>query len=169
MKPPAQSTDIKEGPVPGLLGDVAGLHGRYYAQHWDLPVAFECKVASDMAEFLGRYDPARDLVLSAIGTGRVQASISLDGSRSSLAPRQAQLRWFIVDEALRGTGIGRRLFERVLSFGRQAGFGSIYLTTFRGLDAAAALYCTAGFELVEAKAGSTWGRELVEEKYMLHL
>ena len=42
---------------------------------------------------------------------------------------------------------GRRL--RALGFARESGLASVYLTTFRGLDAAAALYARAGFTVTD--------------------
>ena len=63
--------DINAGLVPGLLGDLAALHGRNYAEHWGFPVLFEDKVAREMGEYLSRYDAAKDHVY---GAGTATAS-----------------------------------------------------------------------------------------------
>ena len=44
----------------GALGKIVALHGTYYAQHWNLGLYFEAKVATEMAEFLNRFDPMID-------------------------------------------------------------------------------------------------------------
>ena len=46
--------------VPGAIGDLAALHARHYAASHGFDRVFEAKVAGDLAEFLGRRDPARD-------------------------------------------------------------------------------------------------------------
>jgi GNAT superfamily N-acetyltransferase len=158
---------IETGPLPGLLGDIAALHGRYYAREWGFPTFFEAKVAREMGEFLLRYDPARDLVLSVCGADRVMGSITLDGSNPQAAPGQAHLRWFILDGSLAGQGLGKRLVGDVIAFARQAGMASIYLTTFRGLEPAGTLYARNGFPVVAEEAGVTWGREVVEQRLEL--
>lgn len=150
------------GPAPGLLGDIVALHGRYYAQHWQFPFAFESGVARAMASFLDRYDPACDLVLSVRGTERWLGSITLDASDPALRPGEAHLRWFILDPDLHGRGLGHRLLGEAIAFARTTGIRSVYLTTFRGLDRAFALYTAAGFRVVEERLGRNWGAEVVE-------
>ena len=151
-------------PLAGVLGDVTALHGRYYARAWSFPITFEAKVAREMAEFLARYDPARDVLLSAVVGERVVASVTIDGSDPLLPVGLAHLRWFVVDAALRGQGVGKRLLAEAVGFARKAGFAGIYLTTFRGLEAAAALYAAAGFRVVAEEMGESWGREVVEQR-----
>ncbi len=161
--------DINSGPVPGLLGDVAALHGRYYAEHWGFPVFFEDKVAREMGEYLSRYDAAKDLVLWIGDRDRVTGSITIDGSDPALASGQAHLRWFILHESLAGQGLGGRMIRQSLEFSRNAGFSSVYLTTFKGLGAAMSLYEKAGFKIVEEQAGETWGRTVLEQRLELEL
>lgn len=48
------------GYKPGGLGKVVELHGRYYGAEWNFDLAFEADIATDLAAFLGRLDPARD-------------------------------------------------------------------------------------------------------------
>ena len=163
-----QGTDglpVYEGPAPGLIGDSIALHGRYYAQHWKFPIAFEAKVAAEMAAFFGRYDPQCDLVLSLRGADRWLGSITLDGSDPACLDHQAHLRWFILDPTVSGRGYGKHLLEAAITFARRTARRSIYLTTFRGLDAAAHLYTAAGFRIVDEQLGRTWGADAVE----LHL
>jgi len=74
-------SDIKlvKGYVPGSIGRVAELHGTYSHEHWNFTVFFEAKVASELSEFLGRYDEKRDGFWTASLKGRVEGSITIDG------------------------------------------------------------------------------------------
>lgn len=156
--------EIKQGPCPGLLGDVAALHGRYYASHWDFPVDFEAKVAREMSEYLQRFDPAQDAIFRVEADDHILGSITIDGSDPALAPGQSHLRWFILAESLAGQGLGKAFMEMALKFAQSAGFKSIYLTTFEGLGPAMALYRRAGFTVVEESEGNTWGRTVLEQR-----
>jgi hypothetical protein len=81
-------SNLERGPCPGLLGDVAAMHGRYYAKHWGFPIVFEDKVAREMGAFLQRYDPARDLILWLGDEHRVRGSITIDGSDTGFRARE---------------------------------------------------------------------------------
>ncbi len=48
------------GHVPGAIGRIVELHGRYYAREWRFGRYFEAKVASELGEFLARFDASRD-------------------------------------------------------------------------------------------------------------
>ena len=158
------------GPRPGLLGDVAAMHGRYYAAHWSFPTAFECKVSSEMAAFLNRYDSARDLTLSVDGAdGRIAASITLDVSDPQLTETQGHIRWFVIGDDMRGKGLGGAMLGAVIAHSKAIGLRSLYLTTFRGLDAAAAVYAKAGFRIVDEQPGATWGRTVTEQRLEIDL
>lgn len=165
----AAPLSIDHGPQPGWLGEMVALHGRYYAAAWDFPLSFEAKVASEAAAFLGRYDPARDLVLTVGLPDRLIATLTLDGSDPALRAGETHLRWFIVDQAARGMGLGRRLIETAIAFARRSGAQSMYLTTFRELEAAGALYSRAGFRITAEMTGLTWGRTVTEQRLDLVL
>ena len=160
---------VEAGPRPGLLGDVVALHGRYYARNWDVTLCFEIKVAREMGDFLMRYDAARDLVLSVVENERVLGSITLDGSDPDEPPGQGHLRWFIMDGALAGRGLGSRLLDQAIEFARHSGLKSAYLTTFRGLEPAGILYTRAGFRLTAEEPGESWGRPVIEQRFDLPL
>ncbi len=167
----SQQTKIVEGLFPGLLGDVAAMHGRDYADAFGFPVMFEQIVARGMADFFARYDATRDLTASVVDadSNSVLGSITLDGSDPQHTNGEAHLRWFIMSPSLRGQGLGKELIGRVVSYARAAGYRSIYLDTFDGLPAAAALYRRAGFEITHEAPGSTWGKEMLEQRFELIL
>ncbi len=158
---------IMKGYLPGAIGRVAELNGRYYAENWGFGLFFEAMAAADLSEFLKRYDPRRDGFWTASSGGRVEGHITIDGVHSET--EGAHLRYFIVSDAFRGKGIGRELIGRAVAFCREAGHGKVYLWTFEGLHAARHLYEGAGFRLVESRRGSRWGKEVTEQRFALHL
>ena len=94
-------TDITyAGYRPGALGRICELQSAYYGREWEFGAAYETKVAGDMAEFLGRFDPDRDMFLTALKGDSIEGGITIDGPN---ADGWVRLRWFIVSEALRGS------------------------------------------------------------------
>ncbi|MEW5722003.1 MAG: GNAT family N-acetyltransferase [Thermodesulfobacteriota bacterium] len=150
------------GYAPGTIGRITELHGTYYARHWQMGLFFEAKVAAELAELLGRLDPAGDLFLAARDGERIIGSIALDGGRDADG---ARLRFFIVDPAYQGRGVGRELMRRAMDFCRRAGHGRVYLWTFAGLDAARRLYEEFGFVLVREHPDDQWGLTLSEQMF----
>jgi RimJ/RimL family protein N-acetyltransferase len=125
-------------------------------------VLFESKVTREFAEFAARFDPVCDGMWFVIDRGEVHGSIVIDGHGDG---RQAHLRWFMLGDAMRGRGQGHRLIDAAMSFCRRAGYRRVYLNTFKGLDAARALYERAGFRLVAEQSGETWGHAVVEQRF----
>jgi len=159
--------EIVRGWVPGAIGRVAELHARYYHRHWKFGVFFEAKVATELSEFLGRYDERRDGFWTASVAGRIEGSITIDGLHAEDAG--AHLRWFIMSDALRGRGVGKRLIGTALDFCRARRYARVYLWTFAGLAAARHLYEASGFRLVEQRAGTQWGTAVEEQRFELSL
>lgn len=158
----AIDAQIQEGYAPGCIGDVASLHARYYAQAAGFGVVFERLVATGLAAFAEALPAAgKNLWRYTDGT-RTLASIAID---SDLAARTAHLRWFIVDESLRGMGVGRALLARALRFADTLDVDETYLWTFKGLDAARHLYESAGFVLTDEAEGTQWGGVVVEQRF----
>lgn len=157
---------IHEHWAPGVIGGIAALHGRYYAESHGFGAFFEAKVAREVGEFLQRLDPARDLFRCAIAGDRVLGSIALDAGED---PASAHLRWFILDPALRGQGLGRRWLTEAIAQARRIAAPEIHLWTLDGLDAAARLYADAGFGLDREMEAEQWGRRTIERRLVLPL
>lgn len=150
------------GYVPGAVGTIGRLHGEYYAREHRFGVLFESKVTREFAEFSARFDPAFDGMWFVVDAGAVHGSIVIDGHGGS---GQAHLRWFMLSDAVRGKGLGHRLMDTALAFCRRKGHRHVYLNTFKGLDAARALYDRAGFRLVAEQTGTTWGHAVTEQRF----
>lgn len=150
------------GYVPGALGRITELHGRYYSRHWGLDVRFEAEVARELGEFMERYDPAHDRIWVASRGEAILGSLTIDGG--STPAHEARLRWFILDEVCHGQGIGKRLMDEAMQFCERAGFERVFLWTFRGLDAARHLYDRAGFEVTDGREDTDWGDPVLHQR-----
>ncbi len=156
---------MRVGDRPGDVGEVIALHARLYAGEYDLDATFEGYVASGLGEWLTGPRPAPGRLWVAEGDERVVAAIGLTG----VSPQLGQLRWFLVDAAARGRGLGRELLDGALTFARASGYERVMLETFSELQGAAHLYRAAGFERVGTWVTTMWGRELARERYELTL
>jgi N-acetylglutamate synthase-like GNAT family acetyltransferase len=153
-------TDLR----PGDMGAVIELHGRIYAREYGFDHTFEAYVAGPLAEFSQSAD-ARERIWLAERDGKIVGCIAIVAS----APDVAQLRWFLVDPSARGLGIGKTLVHEAVAFCRSCRYKSVILWTVSVLTAAANLYRSMGFRLVERKPVKQWGVDVIEERYELDL
>jgi DNA-binding MarR family transcriptional regulator/GNAT superfamily N-acetyltransferase len=162
--PASSATEIVAGYQPGAIGRITQMHANYYARHHGFGQVFESKVAAGLADFLGRLDHPDNQLWLAIDHGRIVGSVAIDGE--DLGAPNAHLRWFILDEELRGAGVGRRLLSNALAFCDERGFETTQLWTFKGLDAARSLYERFGFILSKQWSGDQWGVALHEQHFV---
>jgi len=155
------------GYIPGAIGIITEMHATYYHQNWNFGLFFERKVATEMSEFLGRYNRDRDGFWVAVIDGRVAGSIAVDGLHAE--GEGAHLRWFIVSPEHQGRGIGTRLLQKALAFSRACNFRRLYLWTFEGLGPARRLYEKYGFTLYKEHRAEQWGRIIQEQQFELLL
>jgi DNA-binding MarR family transcriptional regulator/N-acetylglutamate synthase-like GNAT family acetyltransferase len=160
----AAEVAIESGYRPGVIGRAVEMHARYYGRTVGFGRAFERDVAAGLADFMGRLDNPRNGLWVASRAGTVVGTVAIDGE--VMGPHSARLRWFIVEDGMRGGGIGRRLLAEAVAFCDRQGFADIQLWTFRGLDAARALYEAHGFALAEEAASRPWDVEIVEQRFV---
>ena len=153
-------TDVR----PGDIGAVVQMHGLIYASEYGFNSRFEAYVAGPLSEFVLKNSPRERLWIAERECKLVGCVAIVEAG-----DHVAQLRWYLVDPAIRGTGLGSRLLNQALGFCREAGYRSVMLWTVRALVGAARLYQTAGFRKVEQAPGNDWGVEVMEEKYELQL
>ena len=161
-----------KGYVPGLVGRVGELHGRYYASVWDSGAPFEMLVLRQLCDFIEHYDPAVDLVVSARVDDVLAGAISIvgrphlydcghgpdagvpagdatPGDAPAVQAPDVQLRFFIVDPAFHGQGMGKALLHAALGWCRERGVRSVFLWTVDNLPQSRGLYESVGFRVVE--------------------
>jgi len=150
---------------PGDFGWIVARHGALYASEYGYDARFEAVVARIAADFLDRFDPARERCWIAEIDGENVGSVCLVKKSAAVA----KLRLLIVDPRARGLGIGRRLVGECVQFARSAGYRTITLWTHGQLAAARRIYASCGFSCVGRKKVHAFGKRLVDETWEMQL
>ena len=160
----ADRIDIQQGYQSGVIGRATEIHARFYAAMSGFGQFFESQVAEGLAEFASRLTNPKNGLWVAVQSGRIVGTVAIDGE--DMGADTAHLRWFIVDDGLRGTGVGKRLMTEAIAFCDNRGFETTQLWTFQGLNAARRLYEGFGFVLTEERAGNQWGGDVMEQRFV---
>lgn len=148
----------------GLIARITQLHALYYARTSGFGQRFESVVAAGLADFCDRLGHPRNRIWTALQGDDIVGSVAIDGQ--DLGAGIAHLRWFIVDDRTRGSGVGRKLLSAAVEFADDQGFAETHLWTFSGLAAARHLYESCGFACAQEKAGDQWGKQVLEQRFV---
>jgi DNA-binding MarR family transcriptional regulator/GNAT superfamily N-acetyltransferase len=146
---------------PGDMGWVTSAHGALYAQEYGWDISLEALVAKITAEFIEKFDPARERCWIAELDGAPVGSVFVVRKSDAIA----KLRLLILDPKARGLGLGKRLVDECLRFARDAGYTSMTLWTQSILTSARGIYQHAGFKLVAEEPHHSFGVDLVGETW----
>lgn len=136
------------------------LHAVVYREQYGFRDIFEYYVLKGMAEHMANPEGGRLWVAEA--DGRIVGGIAVVRAEAETA----QVRWFVMDPACQGKGIGRRLFATAMEFCRERGYGRVFLWTIDILGAARHLYAGFGFAPTEKKTNAEWtGEPITEERW----
>ncbi len=160
----APAIEIVSGYLPGFTGRTLEMHMQYYSRTVGFGAFFEAAVGAALADLTGRLSHPLNQTWSALSGKRIVGSVSIDGE--NLGENRAHLRTFIIDDSVRGSGVGRQLLNRAVSFCDEQGFDETHLWTFKGLDAARHLYESVGFTLAEEQPGTQWGQLMTEQLFI---
>ncbi len=155
------------GYIPGAIGRITELHATYYNEHWGFDLNFEYQVATELSEFLIRFNEASDGFWLAILDGKIVGSVAIDSSSGST--EGARLRWFIVAPECQGHGVGQALMREAINFCKKANLSRVCLWTFCGLDAARYLYEKYGFTLCKEHKDNQWGNTVTHQMFKLNI
>ena len=172
MPRPSQSWHLRPL-APGDIGWVISRHGALYAAEYGWDMRFEAMVARIGADYVERFEPAREAAWIAERNGTKLGCVFLVRARSqssgAVIAGTAQLRMLLVDPSARGAGVGAGLVAECERFARSKGYRRIVLWTNSILTAARAIYAKAGYRLVESEPHRSFGQRLIGETWELTL
>lgn len=158
------SISIRYNLKPGDLGQVAALHGKIYAEEHGFGMGFEAYVMESLLEFYRQYNTNKDRVWVVESQGKMIGFLLLMHRQDE----QAQLRYFILEKAYRGLGLGKRLMEEWMEFYQEKCYKGAYLYTTSGLDPAVSLYERFGFKKISQVKSRNFGIPMLEMLYRLY-
>jgi N-acetylglutamate synthase-like GNAT family acetyltransferase len=150
---------------PGDLGWVVKAHGEVYANEFGWDTTFDALVARIVADYAVTDDPSRQAAWIAEVEGRRAGCVFCVEADEMTA----QLRILLVEPWARGHRLGARLVDECVGFARQAGYTRLKLWTNHPLVAAAHIYRSRGFTLVEEEPHRSFGVDLLGQVYELDL
>jgi GNAT superfamily N-acetyltransferase len=148
---------------PGDFGYVIYRHGILYGKEYNYGISFETYVGAGLYEFYKNYNPELDRVWICEHNSTIVGFVLLMHRENNTA----QLRYFYLEPAYRGIGLGNKLMKLYMDFLKAKGYHSSYLWTTHELEAAASLYTRYGFQLTEQKESTAFGKPLKEQRYDL--
>jgi GNAT superfamily N-acetyltransferase len=147
------------------LDHIIKRHGQIYEKEYRFDETFVDYVRKPLYEFYENFDKNFENIWIAVYEEDIAGFIAL----VKVDEYTAQLRWFLLEKEMRGKGIGSELMTNLIEFAKDKNYNNIYLWTVGFLDAARHLYEKFGFELMETKASTIWGKKLTEEKWNLKI
>lgn len=138
---------------------VVDRHGELYSDMFGWGADFRTVVAAICDELLLRRDGEDECGWIAEIGGRPAGCIAI----CRRTDEEAQLRLLIVDESVRGRGVGRMLVEQCVGHARLRGYKRMVLWTNADLKGARRLYESAGFRPAEAEEVEQFGSRWVSE------
>ncbi len=128
---------------PATLSDLDEIRTmlREYAAWLEVDLCFQ-GFEKELAELPGEYAPPRGRMLYADGAGCV--------ALRPIEEEVCEMKRLYVRPAFRGSGLGRRLVEKLIEEARTIGYRRMRLDTMPKMDSAQRMYASFGFRDIEA-------------------
>jgi GNAT superfamily N-acetyltransferase len=152
---------VLRDPEPGDLGWVVERHAAFYGREYGFDTRFEGDVAGMIAAYVAAFRPGRDRCWIAECDGVRCGSVFVAHDDDETA----RLRLLLIEPAVRGTGLGRRLVQTAVAFAREAGYRRMVLWTHDILTAARGIYLSEGFTMTASAPNERWGPRLTSETW----
>ena len=151
---------------PAEADAVAELHRRVYGPEYGMNDEFVSRVAEGLHAAVARGWPN-----SGGGVWLIDENAELCGSLALTDEGEGlgRVRWFVLDSALRGQGLGRKMVSELVATAREQRFERLELETFSALTAAARIYREHGFERTWERERTDWGPPITYQQYELSL
>jgi GNAT superfamily N-acetyltransferase len=161
----SKAIDIRRELRPGDLEAIVAMHARLYRE-FGVDAEFVADIEARIDEAVaGGFPGERDAIRIVERDDEFAGSLVLTDEGEGIGC----FRWFLLDPAVRGRGLGRLMVAELVALARRLGYRLLRLETFSDLRVAAAIYRDAGFRLVAEETGPRWGRELTYQHYELEL
>ncbi|OWU84501.1 hypothetical protein ATO6_12510 [Oceanicola sp. 22II-s10i] len=142
---------------PDDLEWIVATHARLYAEENGFDETFGLVVRQVAQAFLDRNDPREAGFVAVSGDRRVGSILS-----TRLDETTGQVRLFLIEPEMRGTGLGPRLLAAAEDIARGQGCVALKLWTHESHRAACALYARFGWTAGAGRPITNYGQPLVE-------
>ena len=151
----------------GDMGWIVHRQARIYAEEYGWNQEYEALISRIVADFLDRFDPAREHCWIAEQDGAIIGSVFVVAhpERDGVA----KLRLLYVEPTARGLGVGRSLVGQCTRFARERGYHTLTLWTNSVLVSARRLYEAEGYRLVDEQPHHSFGKDLTGQTWELAL
>ncbi|GAB6107759.1 bifunctional helix-turn-helix transcriptional regulator/GNAT family N-acetyltransferase [Fusibacter bizertensis] len=122
-------------------------------------------VRNGVNQLVTQFDISRDCLYILEYGGQPSGCIAI----AHTSAETAQLRFFFVEDKLRGLGAGHKLIDMAINFCREKLYKHVFLWTFSDLEAARHLYALKGFHIEDKHENNEWGSPIIEERWILEL